>query len=153
MVELPRLFTLLCVHCMSLAQSATEVLLKFGMGVVIDASTDGMKVSNERGGLGGNPAEEAHNLMNGTVSCDRFVANYSLSGVTLALNAVFAHAEDPHVRFAKSLGFYEDADWTLNRSSMSVRNCSLFVLRLLSFADMRCIVSFLFPSICRARTT
>jgi hypothetical protein len=48
-------------------QGATEVLLKFGMGVEIDATTDGMKVNNERGGpAGSNPAEEAHALMNGT---------------------------------------------------------------------------------------
>ncbi len=26
--------------------------------------------------------------------------------------------EDPQVRFAKSLGFYEDAEWTLNRASL-----------------------------------
>ena len=34
-------------------------------------------------------------------------------------------AEDPQVRFAKSLGFYEDADWTLNRASIGVRTVSL----------------------------
>ena len=47
-------------------QGATEVLLKFGMGVEIDASTDGMKVNNERGGPALNPAEEIHNQINGT---------------------------------------------------------------------------------------
>jgi hypothetical protein len=35
------------------------------MGVEIDASTDGVKLNNERGGGGGNPAEEAQALMNG----------------------------------------------------------------------------------------
>eukprot|EP00598_Pedospumella_elongata_P007550 CAMPEP_0184969154 /NCGR_PEP_ID=MMETSP1098-20130426/1988_1 /TAXON_ID=89044 /ORGANISM="Spumella elongata, Strain CCAP 955/1" /LENGTH=692 /DNA_ID=CAMNT_0027490891 /DNA_START=155 /DNA_END=2233 /DNA_ORIENTATION=+ len=69
--------------------TATEQQLKFGMGVEIDASTD-VKVGNERGGMGGNPAEDAHAMMN----------------------------EDPQVRFAKSLGFYEDAEWTLNRASL-----------------------------------
>jgi len=34
------------------------------MGVEIDASTD-VKVGNERGGMGGNPAEDAHAMMNG----------------------------------------------------------------------------------------
>lgn len=35
------------------------------MGVEVDASTDGIKVGNERGGLGGNPAEDANSMMNG----------------------------------------------------------------------------------------
>jgi hypothetical protein len=30
-------------------------------------------------------------------------------------------AENPQIRFAKSLGFYEDAEWTLNRASIGVR--------------------------------
>ena len=30
----------------------------------------------------------------------------------------YPYAEDPQVRFAKSLGFYEDAEWTLNRASL-----------------------------------
>lgn len=34
-------------------------------------------------------------------------------------------AEDPQVRFAKSLGFYEDADWTLNRASIGVSQLSV----------------------------
>lgn len=46
-------------------QGATEVQLKFGMGVEIDASTDGMKVNNERGGAGAMTAEDAHSMMNG----------------------------------------------------------------------------------------
>jgi hypothetical protein len=54
-----------------LSQGATEVLLRFGMGVEIDASTDGVKLNNERGGGGGNPAEEAQALMNGAYAVHR----------------------------------------------------------------------------------
>jgi hypothetical protein len=101
------------------------VLLKFGMGVEIDANTDGIKVNNERGGpAGSNPAEEAHALMNGTLQL--FNTRFSLSFLLLTslLCACTVPPENPQIRFAKSLGFYEDAEWTLNRASIGVRTLS-----------------------------
>lgn len=66
MLDFSRIRIRIRINCLAV-QGATEVLLKFGMGVEIDATTDGMKVNNERGGpSGSNPAEEAHALMNGT---------------------------------------------------------------------------------------
>jgi len=43
--------------------------------------------------------------------------DYSFPHITLSFSLF---TEDPQVRFAKSLGFYEDAEWTLNRASLGV---------------------------------
>mmetsp|Transcript_28969 Transcript_28969/g.48687 ORF Transcript_28969/g.48687 Transcript_28969/m.48687 type:complete len:702 (+) Transcript_28969:108-2213(+) len=72
--------------------AATELQMEFGMGVEVDVSADNVKVTNERGGAPpvGSLAEEV-----------------------MALSS-----EDRQVRFARSLGFYEEGNWQLSRASM-----------------------------------
>jgi len=64
--------------------AATDVQLSFGMGVSLDTCSDNIKVNNERGGPTG--GQDAAGKAN----------------------------EDHQVRFARSLGFYDEGDWSLH---------------------------------------
>ena len=58
--------------------------------------------------------------------------------------------EDPAVRFAKSLGFYEDVEWSLSRASIGVSYYSLAYICLkrieISYRDEVCFITITIPT-------